>query len=167
MAPLSSNEGMHQGERHGLQTRPFKTTQAKPGRAGYPNILSPLHLHPGRRQQKIPPIALVPPTQANRTHLEPPTPIKSSTKNLGICARPRHPCLHAKTVCADRMCGPNTRQAQRPSVMGHKIGTRFQPGHIHGTPPMFQGICDEDKSNKDQRHRCVQAPIHNKSSNLT
>jgi hypothetical protein len=90
-------------------------------------------------------------------------------KKLSICARSRHPQLHAKTVCADRMCSPNARQARQPSVMGHNIGTRFQPGHtIHGTPPpMFQGICDEDKSNKDQQHCCVQAPIHNKSNDLT
>ncbi len=38
------------------------TTQAKPGRAGHSNTQSPLHLHPGRRQGRIPPIALVPPT---------------------------------------------------------------------------------------------------------
>ena len=116
---------------------------------------------------KIPPIALVPPTQANRTHFESPTPIKSSTKNLGICACPRHPQLHAKTIWPNWLCGPNARQARQPSVMGHKIGARFQPGHIHGAPLMLQGICDEDKSNKDQRHCSVQAPIHNKSNNLT
>jgi hypothetical protein len=52
-------------------------------------------------------------------------------------------------------------------IKGHKIRTRFQPGHIHGTPLMFQGICDKDKSDKDQQHHRVQAPIHNKSNNLT
>jgi hypothetical protein len=46
-------------------------------------------------------------------------------------------------------CGSNTHQVQQLSVMGHKVGARFQPGHIHGTPPMFQGICDKDKSNKN------------------
>jgi hypothetical protein len=86
---------------------------------------------------------------------------------LGICARPWHPQLHSKTVCPNQMCGPNAHQARQPSVMGHEIGTRFQPGHIHGTPPMFQGICDKDKRNKDQQHRHVQAPIHNKSNDLT
>ncbi len=68
---------------------------------------------------------------------------------------------------ADRLCGQNACQARQPSVMGHKIGARFQPGHIHGAPSMLQGICDEDKSNKDQRHCSVQAPIHNKPNNLT
>ncbi len=33
---------------------------------------------------KIPSIALVPPTQASRTHFEPPMPIQSSTKNIGF-----------------------------------------------------------------------------------
>ncbi len=32
-------------------------------------------------------------------------------KNLGICTRPGHPQLHAKTVCPDRLCGPNAPQA--------------------------------------------------------
>jgi hypothetical protein len=90
-----------------------------------------------------------------------------AAKNLGICARPRHPRLHAKYICPDWLCGPYARQARQLSVMGHKIGARFQPGHIHGTPPMFQGICDKDKSNKDQQHRHVQAPIHDKSNDLT
>ncbi len=102
----------------------------------------------------------------NRTHLEPPTPIKSSTKNLGICARSLHPWLHAKTFCSNWLCGLNTCQARQPSVMGHKIRARFQPGHIHGTPLIFQGICDKDKSNKDQWHRYIQAPIHNKPNDL-
>ncbi len=41
----------------------------QPDRAGHSNIQSPLHLHPGWRHRQIPPIALVPSTQANRTHL--------------------------------------------------------------------------------------------------
>jgi hypothetical protein len=49
-------------ENNGLQTCPPRTTQAKPGRAGYSNIQSPLHLHPGQRLRQIPPISLVPPT---------------------------------------------------------------------------------------------------------
>jgi hypothetical protein len=45
---------MHQRKQHRLQTHPPGTTQAKPGRAGYSNIQSPLHLHPGRCRQQIP-----------------------------------------------------------------------------------------------------------------
>ncbi len=35
---LGSDEGMYRRERHGLQTHPSGTTQAKPGKAGYSNI---------------------------------------------------------------------------------------------------------------------------------
>jgi hypothetical protein len=102
--------------------------------------------------------------EPNRTHLKPSAPVPSCTTCICICTRPWQPQLHEETIHPDWLRDSNSRQTQRPLVMGHTIGARIQPGHLDGTPLLLPSLCHQDKSNENKRHCFFQAPVHHQPS---
>ena len=122
----------------------------QPGRKGHTNVQVTLHFDSGWGRRQIPTLVVVPSHRASGTHLKPTQAVTHHTQRISLCARPRHTRLYAKAIRTHRLCHTDACQTRRPPLMGHKDGTRFQPGHIDGAPPMLQSICHKDKSNKDQ-----------------